>query len=314
MRYRPYQALGLFTVVLFALVGTGLLLPAWQFLTTVALAKGMAVLGLMLLLRTGLVSFGQGLFYCLGGYAAGSLGQFWDITDALVLLVFGVAVAVLVAAILGLLMARYRDIFFAMLSLAFSMVLYGLLVKSQVLGSTDGFNLATPTLLGFSMGGDAGSFPLYVMACVLAWLAACGLYLYMDTPLGRLSHAIRDNEIRVEYMGASVYRAIYIKYIIAAALTGAGGVVAALAVGHIDPEMSYWVTSGEFVFVAILAGTGSVLAPFLGSIIFEVARSLATQYSPDTWQMILGVVMLVIILFLPGGLWSVFAHRRREPS
>ena len=314
MRHRPYRALALFTVVLAALLGAGLLLPHWQFLTTVALAKGMAVLGLLLLLRTGLLSFGQGLFYCLGGYAAGSLGQFWGVTDAALLLLFGILVAVLVAAILGLLMARYRDIFFAMLSLAFSMVLYGLLVKSQALGSTDGFNVASPTLLGFAMAGGGASFPLYAMACVLAWLAACGLYLYLNTPLGRLSQAIRDNEIRVEYMGASVYRAIYVKYLIAAALTGAGGVMAALAVGHIDPEMSYWVTSGEFVFVTILAGTGSVLAPFLGSIIFEVARSLATQYSPDTWQMILGVVMLVIILFLPRGLWSVFSLRRRKPS
>lgn len=308
------KAWGLFTAVLVALLLLGWALPQWQFVTTVALAKGMAVLGLLLLMRTGLVSFGQGLFYCLGGYAAGSLGQFWGITDAALLIVAGVLVSVAVAAVLGLLMARYRDIFFAMLSLAFSMVLYGLLVKSQALGSTDGFNVASPTLFGRALGAKAGGYPLFVLASVLAWLAACGLYAYMNTPLGRLSYAIRDNEIRVEYMGASVYHAIYIKYIIAAALTGAGGVLAALAVGHIDPEMSYWVTSGEFVFVAVLAGTGSVLAPFLGSIIFEVARSAATQHSPDTWQMILGVVMLTIIFFLPSGLWSVFARKRRPSS
>lgn len=314
MTARSYRAYGLLTALLVALLVAGPLLPSWQFLTTVALAKGLAVLGLLLLLRTGLVSFGQGLFYCLGGYAAGSLGRFYGVTDAAVLLLFGIVVTVLVAVVLGLLLARYRDIFFAMLSLAFSMVLYGILVKSSALGSTDGFNVASPTLLGFALTGSAGSYPLYIMACVLAWLAACGLYAYMNTPLGRLSQAIRDNEIRVEYMGASVYHAIYVKYIIAAALTGAGGVMAALAVGHIDPEMSYWVTSGEFVFVAILAGTGSVIAPFLGSIIFEVARSVATQYSPDTWQMTLGIVMLVIIMFLPNGLWSVFVWKRRKPS
>lgn len=313
MKRQTYRACGLFTVVLLALLVLGTLLPHWRFLTTVALAKGMAVLGLLLLLRVGLVSFGQGLFYCLGGYAAGSLGQFWGITDALLLLLFGILTAVVVAAVVGLLMARYREIFFAMLSLAFSMVLYGVLVKSQVLGSTDGFNVAPPTLLGFSMSGKGG-LPLFALACVLAWVAACGLYVYLQTPLGRLAHAIRDNEIRVEYMGASVYRAIYVKYLIAAALTGAGGVVAALAVGHIDPEMSYWVTSGEFVFVAVLAGAGSVLAPFLGSIIFEVARSAATQYSPDTWQMILGAIMLAIIVFFPDGLWSMFVRRRRRES
>ncbi|MFP5406201.1 MAG: ABC transporter permease subunit, partial [Gammaproteobacteria bacterium] len=129
-------------LALITLLALGPLLPQWQFLATVAFAKGFAVLGLLLLWRTGLVSFGQGLYYCLGAYSAGSLGQFFGITDAIVLLVFGTLVASVVAFVLGFLMANYRDIFFAMLSLAFSMILYGLLVKTQMLGSTDGFNVA----------------------------------------------------------------------------------------------------------------------------------------------------------------------------
>lgn len=299
--------------LLLALLALGPLLPTWQFVTTVALAKGFAVLGLLLLMRTGLVSFGQALFYCLGAYAAGSLGLFLGISDALLLVVGGMLAATLVAVILGFLMAGYRDIFFAMLSLAFSMVLYGLLVKSEALGSTDGFNLAPPTLLGYPLtGGAAGQYPLYALTCVLAALAAWVMNHYFDTPLGRLSPAIRDNEIRVEYMGASVRKAIHVKYVIAAALTGAGGALAAMTVGHIDPETAYWTTSGEFVFVAILAGSGSIIAPFLGSLLFEVTRSVATQYAPHTWQLALGTAMLLIIALLPGGLWSLFSRRRRE--
>ena len=84
----------------------------------------------------------------------------------------------------------------------------------------------------------------------------------------------------------------------------------AASVGHIDPEMSYWTTSGEFVFVAILAGTGSVLAPFLGAFIFETIRSFAYEYSPNTWQMVLGGSLLVVIVFLPNGLWSLFRGRK----
>lgn len=299
------------TAALAVLLVAGALLPQWQFLATVALAKGCVVLGLLLLLRTGLVSFGQGLYYCLGAYAAGSLGQFLHLTDALALLAIGTAVAVVVAVVLGFLLANYRSIFFAMLSLAFSMILYGLLVKTQLLGSTDGFNVAPPTLAGRPISGAGGQYPLYALACVVAVVAAYALHRYFATPLGRLSTAIRDNEIRVEYMGASVRNAIHVEYVIAAALAGLGGALAALTVGHIDPEMAYWTTSGEFVFVTILSGTGNVIAPFLGSLVFEVIRSIAYQYSPNTWQMALGIVMLLVIVALPGGLWSLFVGRRR---
>ena len=85
----------------------------------------------------------------------------------------------------------------------------------------------------------------------------------------------------------------------------------ALAVGHIDPEMAYWTTSGGFVFVTILAGTGSVIAPFLGSLLFEIVRSFAIVYTPETWQLMLGVALLLTILFFPGGLWSLFERRAR---
>ena len=85
----------------------------------------------------------------------------------------------------------------------------------------------------------------------------------------------------------------------------------ALATGHIDPELAYWTTSGEFVFVAILSGIGHVAAPVVGMILFEAVRSFASQYSPYTWQMVVGFSMLAVILFLPGGLWSIFTRKKR---
>ena len=81
--------------------------------------------------------------------------------------------------------------------------------------------------------------------------------------------------------------------------------------GHVDPEMTYWTTSGEFVFVAILGGTSCVVAPFLGSLLLELLRSFAYEHAPNTWQLVVGGAMLVVILFLPAGLSSVFARRRR---
>jgi branched-chain amino acid transport system permease protein len=257
------------------------------------------------------VSFGQGLYYCIGGYAAAVLHKDYGIGDILVMVLVGMLAASMVAAVLGLLMAKYRDIFFAMLSLAFSMILFGLLVKSSSLGSTDGFGLSVKSLAGIALAEGRERFVVFASTCAFAFLSALAMLRYLNSHLGRMAGAIKDNELRVEYMGESVRRVIHLNYVVSAALAGIGGALAAITIGHVDPEMSFWTQSGEFVFIAILAGTGNVLAPFLGSVIFESVRSFAYEYSPNTWQMVLGITMLLVIMFLPGGLWSVFTRARR---
>ncbi|HXE18527.1 MAG TPA: branched-chain amino acid ABC transporter permease, partial [Castellaniella sp.] len=154
---------GLFAVLAIAIIAFGAVFGSWQFLLTLALAKGLVVLGLLLLLRTGLVSFGQALFYCLGAYTAGVLSEFLGVDDVLLQIILGIAVAVAVAAVLGLLMARYRNIFFAMLSLAFSMVLYGGLVKTTTLGSTDGVNVKPAALFGHPLADSHGQLGLLIL-------------------------------------------------------------------------------------------------------------------------------------------------------
>jgi branched-chain amino acid transport system permease protein len=296
---------------LVAILAVGFALPQWINTLTIAIAWGVVVLGMTLMMRTGLVSFGQGLFYCLGGYSAAVLHKFYGIGDILVMALAGILVAAVVAAVLGLLLAKYRDIFFAMLSLAFSMILFGLLVKSEKLGSTDGFGLGVRTLAGVALPQGHERFVVFAAVAVIAFVAALGMHRYLGSHLGRLAGAIKDNELRVEYMGESVRKVIHLNYVISAALAGAGGALAAITVGHVDPEMSYWTQSGEFVFIAILSGTGNVVAPFLGSIIFETVRSVAYERSPNTWQMVLGFTMLLVIMFLPGGLWSIFQRVRK---
>jgi branched-chain amino acid transport system permease protein len=73
--------------------------------------------------------------------------------------------------------------------------------------------------------------------------------------------------------------------------------------------MAYWTTSGEFIFITILAGTGSVVAPFIGAFIFGAIHSAAYDLSPNTWQLSLGTALLLLIVFLPEGLWSLFTRR-----
>ena len=299
-----------------ALLAAGALLPDWlRFYLQTALASGLAALGVMALMRAGLVSFGHGLFFCLGGYAAGMAGYFWGVSDAFVLLGLGLAASGAAAVALGFLVARYREIFFAMLSMAFSMILYGLLVRAEFLGSTDGFNLPRISYLGWMPEDGFRDSASYVFSVVLAAAAAFCLHRYLASPMGMAGDAIRGNEIRVEYLGVSPQGVIHRKYVLSAALAGSGGVVLAVSVGHVDPEMAYWTTSGQFVFIALLSGSGSVIAPLAGSFLLEVVRVYAVEASPNTWQMILGATMLAVILFLPRGLWSLvdaaFARRGR---
>lgn len=281
------------------------------FLVTIALAKGLVVLGLLLLLRTGLVSFGQGLYYGLGAYAAALLDQYFRVGDAALMLLAATLAAVTVAAVLGVLMAAYRDIFFAMLSLAFSMILYGLLIKTTMFGSSDGFNVAARSFAGVALDPLRARYLYYALAVLSSAIAVLVLHRYFRSHWGRLSTAVRDNELRVEYLGSSVRGVVYRNYVAAAGLSGLGGGLVALTVGHVDPDMAYWTTSGEFVFITILAGTGNLLAPFLGSALFEAIRTFANQYAPNVWQMTLGIAMLAIIMFLPAGLWSLFRRRTR---
>ncbi len=286
------------------LAAAGWLLPTWILNNVMfGLARGLAVLGLLVLWRTGLVSFGHALYFGLGAYAVALLEKYAGVTD--VFLKFGAAIIVagVCGFLLGFVLRNYRAIFFAMLSLAFSMVLYGVLVKMEVLGSTDGFSVTQNTILGWTPEGKYPLFCFIVLACVVSMIV---VQLYLKSALGFLTTAIRDNELRVEYLGYSVARAIHIKYLVSACLAGAAGGAMAMALGQVDPDsMVNWTVSGELVFITIMAGAGSVVAPFIGAIVFEFIRTYAFELAPQAWQLIVGGTLLAIIFFLPGGIWSL---------
>jgi ABC-type branched-subunit amino acid transport system permease subunit len=305
-------ALGLAVAAMAGLALLGRVLPNWcVFLATMSFAKGLVALGLVVLMRGGLVSFGQGLFYCAGAYTAGLAMRWTGTGDAVLLAALGGLAALLLALIIAPLLAGYRGIFFATLTLALSMIAYGVLNKTRSLGGSDGINLRLPSFLGYQAASSgAASYALFVFAGIATVAAAVLCRLHFDSMRGLLSLAARDNEIRVEYLGASVRRVTAVNFLIAGGLGGLGGALAALALGHIDPDFAFWTTSGEFVFLAILAGHASVTAVFVASILLELVRSFSSQYFPHSWQMALGIFLLLIILFLPQGLGSLLARRR----
>ena len=293
-----------------ALLALGALLPKWLlFLCTMSAANGIVVLGIVLLMRGGVVSFGQGLVFAAGGYAAALLSNKLGVTDALLLAAAGGTASALIALPFAPLLARYRGIFFAMLTLALSMVLYGVLVKSDALGGSDGFNMSRPTLFGMRIADAWSGWVLYALAVVLAGGFAILARIYFESTRGLVSLAVRENELRVEYLGASVRGVMAANFVLAAFLGGVGGALAIMALGHIEPNFSYWTTSGEFVFVSILAGHYSVIAVFVASFILELVRSFSSSYFPNSWQMALGIFLLVVIRFLPKGIGSIWGRK-----
>lgn len=292
-----------------AMIAMGFLLPDWaKFLMTMAFAKGLVALGIIGLMRSGLVSFGQGLYFCVGAYVSGLMANWTGVTDIFLLSILGVLATVAIGVVFGHLLAKYRGIFFAMLSLSLSMVLYGSLSKLSVLGGTDGLNVTTPTFFGYLPASEDRNFALYAYTCGVVVLAGGMMRVFFDSQRGLINLGIRDNELRIEYLGFSVRSAIANSYLIAAVLGGLGGVISGLAIGHVDPEYAYWTTSGEFVFVAILSGHFSISAVFASSILLELVRSFSNLYFPNTWQMALGIFLVVVILLLPNGLGSLLSR------
>ncbi|MDP6572150.1 MAG: branched-chain amino acid ABC transporter permease [Rhodospirillales bacterium] len=283
-----------------------LIVPGWiMFVLTKALFMFIGVLGVAVLLRGGLLTFGHALFYATGAYTVGFCVKWTGVHELLLLIPLGALAGFIMAVLVGLIMARYREVFFAMLNLAFSMILFGALLKFYwVTGGTDGLATGTATLLGNPL--LAGSFGYYYFTLAVAGVVTFVVYRYMASPIGYFLRAVYDNEIRIEYSGMAVRQVVYRTFILAGTLGGVSGVMAAFTIGHIVPEDAFWIQSGEFVFMALLGGFGGLPGPLMGAIAFEFIQTYASKYFPLAWQMTLGIIMLGIILFQPGGLWAMY--------
>ena len=175
-----------------------------------------------------------------------------------------------------------------------------------MLGGSDGFNISRPTLFGRKAPDGLSQLLLWSVTATITCGLTALVRLYCDSQRGLLSLAVRENELRVEYLGGSVRQAMAINFVLAAFCGGLGGALIVMSLGHIEPNFSFWTTSGEFVFVAILAGWQSVAAVFVASAVLEVVRSFSSAYFPNTWQLALGLFLLFVIRFLPKGIGSLW--------
>ena len=299
---------------LFTFICFWFLLPDYAINTiSLSFCNGLVILGLLLLMRAGLISFGHGMYYCLGGYAVAMTYNFLQIKEVFVLITFSILAGFIVSFFLGFFVRRFRGIFFAMLNLALSMILFGIIVKSVSLGSTDGFGIKDLTYFNYVIEDEKRlNIFSYLLIVLLTGLMMMIVMNFLKSPSGKMLEAIRENEIRSSYLGISINKQIHKIYIFSSTLAALGGGLMVILIGHITPEdTAYWTRSGEFVFVAILSGSLNVFAPLIGSLFFEFIRSYALFYFPNTWQMIIGVVLILGILYLPEGIGSIFNKRKK---
>lgn len=276
----------------------------------VATCFGIAALGVSLLIRAGQMSFGHAMFSCAAGYAVAFVSRAYPQLDSTVLIVLGAVFGALVGALIGMFVVRYRGIFFGMLNLALSMVLFAVLGKFfHLTGGTDGMRVARSTFLGMRLERDGFETALLVTVVLLALLFGWLAMRYLNSVAGQALSAIKTNETRLEFLGVSAYKVLLKGYVLSAALCGLSGAIFAITQGLVTPEMGYWVRSGEFVFIAILGGVGHPVGAFLGAAIFEFVKVLAAAYLTGAWQMVLGFVLIAMVFFAPLGISGLLVKR-----
>jgi ABC-type branched-subunit amino acid transport system permease subunit len=309
-RIKPITAAALIFFVASAVAP--LFVSSWATLFALILAKGIVVLGIVLLLQAGQVSFGHAMFFATGAYAAAFWGRYVGGGDILLFLVLGGVSSTIIGLIVGLFVVRYREIFFGMLNLAFSMVLWSLLEKMfQYTNGADGIRVPRPSLLGFSFTPETFQYVVLYLSLFIAVATFYGVQRYLDSPLGHMLRAIKSNETRLEYLGTSARRVLLVGYVISAFLGGVGGALVAIIQQIATPEFGFWTKSGEFVFIAVLGGGAHAFGAFAGAAMFECVRFYAAAHLADSWQLILGVVLIVIILYAPNGLIGLRQRHRQ---
>ncbi len=299
--------------LLIALAALPLVIPPYQ---TVLLSYGLifaiAALGFNLLLGyTGLLSFGHSAYFGMGAYAVALMVKYLKIGSMEAFVLGGVLSAAVLAALLGLLCVRYTRIFFGILTLALSQVLWSLAFKFfWVTGGTDGLRVPTPTLLGgqlavaFGNSGDKLHFLAYrYYYYVLVIFAACVvlMWIIVHSPFGKALQAIRDNETRAEFVGVQVRRYRWLAFVVSGAYTGLAGALWVPLNGLTTPDIMHWTFSGKIVFFTVLGGFQTFVGPILGAVVYNYLETYAVGHTVY-WQMVLGVVLVVLVLALPGGI------------
>jgi branched-chain amino acid transport system permease protein len=288
--------------------------PHYTILMFSAMGFAIALTGLNLLFGfTGLLSFGHAMFLAIGAYTAAYLTSA-KIMILEVTLLSAAAVAVVVAVPIGLLCIRYVKIYFSMLTLAFSMLLYSFLFKFYpITGGDEGIRikLPAPLLIDLSKLDTVAILtgPMYYYVLGMLVVLTFLMWRITRSAFGLGLRAIRENEQKAQYLGVNVQRHRLVVFVISAAYGALGGVIVAIPVGLAEPSLAYWVQSGNLVFMLLLGGYTNFFGPVLGAILFIFFQDQLMSYT-EYWRLTFGVLLAVIVIFFPNGLMGVVDPRR----
>jgi branched-chain amino acid transport system permease protein len=289
--------------------------PHYAILMFSAMGFAIALLGLNLLFGyTGLLTLGHAMFLAIGAYTAAFMASANILAFELILLTAAVAAAI-IAIPVGLLCIRYVKIYFSMLTLAFSMLLYSFLFKFySITGGDEGIRirLPVPKLIDIS-GLDTltiltGPMYYYVLAILLALMLLMRRITVSTFGLGL--RATRENEEKARYLGVNVQRNRLIAFVIAAAYGAVGGVIVGIPVGLADPSLAYWVQSGNLVFMLLLGGYTNFFGPVVGAVVFIFFQDQLMSHT-EYWRLTFGVLLAVIVIFFPTGIMGSIDRRQR---
>ena len=259
-----------------------------------------AALSLNLILGYGgMISFGHAAYLGVGAYAVGVLAHY-GIDNGYLQWALAIGASALVALAIGAVSIRTSGVYFIMITLAFTQMLYYLGISIAEYGGDDGMRLAVKSQFpGLIDLNDANAFYYLVLAILV--LALFLGHRLVNSRFGMVIRAARSNEARTRSIGFSPYPYRLAAFVIAGAVCGLAGALLVNHTAYLTPEFMNWTRSGELMFMVILGGMGSIAGPVLGAfalLLVEDALSGWTQH----WQLILGPLLVLSVLFLRRGL------------
>lgn len=296
----------LIAVTLFPLVGAAFYVE----LVTRIMILAIFAMSLDLLIGfTGLVSFGHAAYFGVAAYAVVLLAPEYEAASVWLTLPAAVAISAVSAFVIGLFVLRTRGIYFIMVTLAFAQMVYFLFHDTALGGGSDGIYLnfkPQATLAGVALFDLNNTRHFYYFVLVLMLLVYAFLRRLLRSPLGHALRGIRVNEHRMLALGFPVFRYKLASFTIAGALGGLAGYLVACQYGFVNPELLSWHQSGNVLLMVILGGIGSLYGPIIGAFGFVFMQELFSSLTRH-WQLLMGLVIVLLVQFFPSGLAGVGA-------
>jgi len=252
----------------------------------------------------GLVSFGHAAYLGVGGYAV-AIFAFYGVNDGFLQWGTAIGASALVALAIGAVSIRTSGVYFIMITLAFTQMLYYLGISIEEYGGDDGIRLKTRSQFPLIDLGDGVQF--YYLVLVLMLGSVYLVHRIVNSRFGMVLRATRSNEARSRAIGLSPYLYRLTAFVIAGAMGGLAGALLANHTNYLTPDYMHWTRSGEIMFMVILGGMGTSAGPMLGSFALLLVEDVLTSWT-EHWQLYLGPLLVLSVLFFKRGLAGLFAR------